>query len=264
MITTNPLLLIVFALVPSGILLLAFWRIIRSRSDRIQLVLTSVAICSLILVLLQLSENTKANLAATRGQLYATESSLARTESEDEDKLNLLSSIYVTIAPTYSKEKYKAALMGLIGGTDAALQANTATALYTQLYGYEAFRDDRDKKNAHARKVFLHLQDVFYHVHNAYDYWRNGILSEGEWKTWKGYIREIGPHPVLLAVILNGHRNRYFSQDFARFLQSELCPRDIPSDELDRDTTLRNSEFVRHFYEEMTREDWPNALPHYR
>jgi hypothetical protein len=244
MTTTNPLLLVAAALVLSAIPLLAFWRIIRSHSDRIQLVLASFTICSLILVLLQLTENTKANLAATRGQLYATESSLARTESEDEGKVSLLSSIYVTIAPTYSKEKYQAVLMGLIGGTDAALQANTANALYAQLYGYEAFRDDRDKKNAQARKVFLHLQDAFYHVHNAFDYWRNGILSEGEWKTWKGYIREIGPHPVLLAVIWNGHRNRYFSQDFARFLQSELCQRVIPPDELDRDTTLSKEDGV--------------------
>jgi len=221
-------------------------------------------ICSLIFLVLQLRENTKATVAATRGQLYTTESSLAGTEKEDEDNLSLLSSIYVAIAPTYSKEKYQSALMGLIGGTDAALGATTAKALYTQLYGYEAFRDDRDRKNAKARKIFLHLQDVFYHVHNAHDYWKNGILSESEWKTWKGYIREIGPHPVLLAVIWNGYQNRYFSRDYARFLQSELCPRVIPADEIDRDTTQRNSEFVRYFYEEMTREDWGNALPHYR
>ncbi len=187
------LLLLVVAAIMAGVFLWCWKRKFcighsLNLQDGIQITFLGVTALSLALIVLQVEKSAQSNLAATRGQLYVTESSLAEAESEkeDEDNRSLLSSIYVTLAPTYSKENYQSALMGLIGGPEATQKANSANALYTQLYGYEAFRDLATRKdNADARKVFLHIQDIFYHVHNAHDYWKNGILTEEEWKTWK-------------------------------------------------------------------------------
>jgi len=112
--------------------------------------------------------------------------------------------------------------------------------------------------------LFLYTQSNLYHVHSAFDYRNDGILTDPEWLTWKNLIREMNAHPVLLTVIWHGYRYRYFSRAFGRFLQQELCANSVPpSGDADSDAYKRGKEFIRVFYPEMLKDDWPNALPDY-
>ncbi len=70
-------------------------------------------------------------------------------------------------------------------------------------------------------------------------------------------------HPMLLTVIWQGYQNRYFSRRFARWLQTQLCPTEVPADVSHTEAFKRDREFARFFYPEMTRPDWPDALPDY-
>jgi hypothetical protein len=96
----------------------------------------------------------------------------------------------------------------------------------------------------------------------ALDYKRDDILGSPEWKTWKGLLREAHAHPVLIATIWQGYQNRYFSRNFARFLQAELL-RANPGDVVDQKTFDRDREFIRYYYPEMCEPHWADPLPDY-
>ena len=238
------------------------WRRIQSLGDKVQTLVMGLTAGSLVLVSGQLLENNKANIAATRGQLYQKEDALSRDEREDEDEI--MSITYLQVPARYQGMAYRDAILSLLDADSSVTSSESAAALVHALFDVDYFKDSEvRKKNKKARELFLHSQEVFYHIHNAHDYWQDGILSQSEWDTWKGQIREMGANPMLLAVIWQGWQYKYFSRKFGRFLQGELCSERAPENVIDREKYERDRNFIRKFYPEMMTTEWLEWLPDY-
>jgi len=233
-----------------------------SLADKLQLVGFIIAFISLWCVFFQLKENTKTNKVAIRGQLYQTEALTAADESGNDAQS--LQTIWARVPPQIAGEQFSSTLLQLATTNKTAIKAKTPAELFHSMYDATVFANRSScESTKNLRRLFLHAQTNLYHVHNAYDYKRDGILGNQEWYTWKGLIREMGAHPILLVAIWQGYQNRYFSRPFAKFLQNELCPESIPQDIADIESFKRDREFIRLFYPEMTKKDWPNLLPDY-
>jgi len=199
-----------------------------SFADKLQLVGVLVLITTLLLVYFQLRENTKTNRVSIRTQLYQTEANMAANEAGDSD--SALNTIWALVPHSIRREEYGTVLLQLVTNDKTALEARNAAELYHSMFDAAVFADEsRRAATRTLRRLFLHSQTSFYHIHNAFDYKRDGILSDSEWRTWNGLIREMNAHPMLLAVIWQGYQNRYFSRKYARFLQAELCSETIPT-----------------------------------
>ena len=233
-----------------------------SFAEKLQFFGFLVAFITLMCVYFQLKENTRTNRVAIRGQLYQTEAKAADDECGIDGRT--LQSIWARVPHQVGGEQFGRSLLQLITTNKDALNSKTASELFHNMFDARVFAN-RSSCNStkDIRRLFLHAQTNLYHVHNAFDYKRDGILGEQEWRTWKGLIREMGAHPVLLVAIWQGHKNRYFSRPFAKFLQEELCPDAIPQDIADRDSFKRDREFIQAFYPEMTKKHWPDVLPDY-
>jgi hypothetical protein len=245
-----------------GVIIPIVLKKIQNVADRVQIGLMFLMVASLIVVYGQLRENNKANVAATRGQLYQKEDSLSRDEREDKEEITTI--IYLHAPARYQGKAFRDAFLGLLGADDKVTTAESAAALVNALYDLDQFADPAVRqKNKKARELFLHTQEVFYHVHNAFDYKEDGILSANEWDTWKGQIREIGANPMMLAVIWQGWQYKYFSREFGRFIQGELCAEVLPPNVIDRELYERDRNFIRSFYPEMMQKEWLSWLPDY-
>lgn len=237
-------------------------RIETSFVDKLQLFGVTATIASLVFVYFQLRENTNTNRVAIRTQLYQTEWSMSADENADGGQA--LSTIWALVPPNIRREKYVATLLGLITEDQRSLQSKNAGELYHSMFDAATFADKtRRESTRDLRRLFLYVQTNFYHVHSAYDYRKDSILAQGEWLTWKGLLRETHVHPMLLTVIWHGYQNRYFSRGYARFLQQELCADTTPTDVVDAEEVKRDCDFVRYYYPEMMKHEWPDSLPDY-
>jgi hypothetical protein len=175
-----------------------------------------------------------------------------------------LSTVWALVPPQVSTEQVVPTLLPLVTSDPTALKSKSPAELYHSMFDVGVFADQsRSEATQGLRRLFLYTQDEFYLVQNIFDYKHDKIVSEGEWRVWKGTIREMHAHPMLLTVIWQGYQNRYFSRRFAQFLQAEICPDDIPTDLADVEVFKRDREFVRTFYPEMARKDWSEVLPEY-
>jgi hypothetical protein len=221
-----------------------------------------VAIIALPLVYYQLSEITKTNTVSIRGQLYQTELGPGADEARD-DQQNL-TTLWAQAPPNVTDHEFYATLIRLVTDDPTALKSKTAKELYHSMFDATVFADPQRRAATNAlRRLFLYTQNNVYHVHNAFDYRKGGILRDEEWITWKNLVCEMNAHPMLLTVIWHGYRYRYFSRDFGRFLQRELFANSAPCGNADSDAYKRGKEFIRVFYPEMLKDDWPNELPGY-
>ncbi|MGC1953562.1 MAG: hypothetical protein WA970_13550, partial [Gammaproteobacteria bacterium] len=144
------------------------------------------------------------------------------------------------------------------------VEARTARELYDSMFSVATLADqNRREATKDLRRLFLYIQTNLYHVHNAHDYWRDHILDDAEWITWKNLIRQMNAHPMLLTVIYEGYRNRYFSKKFGQFLKQELCDKVVPPHDPDPEGHKRGREFIGEFYPDMLADDWVNSLPDY-
>ena len=233
-----------------------------SFSDKIQLFSFMVGIAALIFVIYQLRENTRTNKVSIRGQLYQSESGMAADEASDEEQN--LTTIWTLVPPDVRDQEFAKTLVQLVSDNSEALEAKTAEELYYCMFDVKVFANkDRRKATNQLRRLFLFIQNNIYHMHNAHDAKRDGILSSSEWLTWKNLIREMNAHPMLITVIWQGHRNRYFSKAFGRFLQQELCADSIPSGDADPEAYNRGKEFIGFYYPEMLKKEWLDVLPDY-
>lgn len=234
-------------------------------SDRVQLAGLILTVIGLIVAIFtvsgltkQLRVNDHTNRVAIRGQLYQTENALLGEEGSDNKET--FATLWSEFPPEVQGRAYARSLLGLITADSAALTASSAEALHRAIYAPHALRDEaRRTQTAELRRLFLFVVSNLYHMHNAFDYSKDGILRPGEWATWKGIIGEMNAHPVLLAVIWHGYQNRYLSRDFGDFLQEEICGRAARS----RPTGVRNCEFARAYYPDMFEPGWSDALPNY-
>ena len=65
-----------------------------------------------------------------------------------------------------------------------------------------------------ASDMYAHCTLILDHMHNAFDYHQQGVLSRAEMLTWIGYIGDIGNHPIMLMTLDNWVREKYLSKDF--------------------------------------------------
>ena len=152
---------------------------------------------------------------------------------------------------------------------EAILNCKSASELASLTFDADILADNQENgrraKTAGLRVLWNSTQSYFYHVLEAHDHVKLGMLDKNEWETWNGIILEMGAHPLFLAVIAHGHRNRYFPRDFAKFVQAFVCPPDgkIPEGVWDKEIYRRNVEFVKAFYPAMLEEHWADSLPDY-
>jgi hypothetical protein len=232
-----------------------------NRGTAFGLVTTIVNIFMLLLVYSQLREISNTNKVSIRAQLYQTDMELAG----EDDKDLLLKSVWALTPGGIRGPKYADMRMQMLTNDRTALKAKNAAELYHSMYDIAVFTSPaRLAATEGLRRTFSYLQNTLYHVGNAFDATDEGILERGEWDTWKGALRETHNHPLLLAVIWHGVQNRYFSREFAGFLQKELyLSMTTTGDKEDRAGLERDQEFVAYFYPEMTGKDWGKGLPEY-
>jgi hypothetical protein len=221
-----------------------------------------LTIVSLGFVYFQLREINHTNKVTIRGQLYDRQIQMGADMTAPDAEI--LSAMWALVPSQLQPNEVARTFLSLATSDPTALKATNPAELYHSMFDLPVFADrSRSKGTQLLRRLFVYTQDNFYHVHNIFDYQRDGILSQAEWRTWKGTVREMHAHPMLLTVIWQGYENRYFSRQFARWLHTELCPNEIPPDVSDIEAFKRDREFARSFYPEMTRPDWPDALPDY-
>jgi hypothetical protein len=233
-----------------------------SLSDKLQLLSFIAGIVALFFVYLQLRENTHTNKFSIRGQLYQSEAGMAAEEAGDEKQH--LTTIWALVPPTVKDQEFATTLVKIVSDDSCAQNAKTAEELYISMFDATTFADPKRRESTNQlRRLFLYTQTNLYHVHNAHDYWKEGVIADPEWTTWKNIIREMNAHPMLITVIWQGHRNQYFSRSFGRFLQQELCADSIPPDHADPEVYKRGKEFIRFYYPNMLKKEWLAALPDY-
>jgi hypothetical protein len=227
----------------------------QSFGDLMQVVTTILIVASLWYVSEQVRENTTTNMVAMRGQLYATENALLAAVGADD-----LSALFAVVPPDVSGSHYARALLEMTTKDTRVREAATPEALYNALMGSDVLGDPAARERTRdGRAVFLYAQSNIYHMHNAFDYWRGGVLADAEWATWKGLIAEMNAHPVLLMTIWHGHKNRYFSRAFGEYLRAEICE----DERFGPAVRARTCEFARAFYPEMFSDSWLDRLPAY-
>lgn len=261
MITNYPVETSLFAIIITASVVLFWWKRSAKIEEAVQLGFLVLTAFSLLLITAQINKNSESNLAAIRAQLYGTEKELAQEEVDDDAKgANILFSTYAIVDFPIEPDAYATLRISASANTNAADIPIKSEALQKWLYGLDA---PVDARRADLRRACLHMQNIMYHMHNAFDYHKAKILSPNEWKTWKGNIAEMGPHPLLLASIWEGYKYDYFSRDFAQYLQDELfgVEKGASKEKIARQNF--NKRVIGICYPEMTNSSWPIKLPSY-
>ena len=233
-----------------------FWP--QSFSDIVQLVGLFLGLLSAPFLLFQLKANNETNQVAIRGQLYQTENGLMAQEASD--KQNTYATTWTYVPSSVTGQAYSRRLLGLISPDPSVLYATSPSALYHSVYDAAVLASaEKRVKTDQVRRLFVFIQSNVYHIHNAFDYYRGGVMNEAEWKTWKGLIEEMNAHPVLLTAIWHGYQHRYFSRKFGEFLRTTICERSA----FGTDYAERNCQFARGFYPDMFASAWTDGLPDY-
>ena len=218
----------------------------------------------LIFLVAQTSELQKASKATIRAQLYERENEFF--QQEDAETRLCKGTIWITLPAAVGGHEYLKDRLKPFQVAPAAIESiQSPQDLWNLMYGPDQLtpRLDAPAENCSLRRAYLYIASNLYHVHNAFDYWQDGILDAGEWRTWSGLISNIGPHPLLLVAIWDGYQNHYFSKCFAEFLQSQLCPHDAHEAAVDDPASARDRAFTRSFYAEMCSRNWAARLPEY-
>ena len=232
------------------------------RQNHLQILELIIITLSAVFIWIQLSHNSNQNNVSIRGQLYETEA-MYQNEGRDDDILN---SIWTYVPDTIRRKDFSKTLLLALTKNETIIESNSAIELFEFIWGSETLLDTNKRaETKNLRKIYLYTQSYLYHIHNAFDYWQDGILLEDEWKTWKGIMREMSAHPIFITTIYQGYKYNYFSKDFAQFVFDEICtltPKDLKFsvDSLDH---FRDREFIEMFYPEMIAPDWPKRLPSY-
>ncbi len=72
------------------------------------------------------------------------------------------------------------------------------------------------------RKAYILQSKTLDEIYAAYDNFKLNVIDETEMETWIGYLRAVGPHPMLLATIYHWEESHYMTLDFARFLRDRM------------------------------------------
>ena len=219
----------------------------------IKLVELLVLVAGVYFGLTGLSENTKSNLTASRGQLYAAEAIVSTREYDASS--SSLQSLYAHPAGAITDPKeYITMRLRAMSADEGVLQARNVSELYEAFGGLRAYTGQTAAPGTvELRRAFIHLTSVFGVMHSALDYHNEGVLSSGELTGWFGYVSDIGPHPLLLATMWSWHESRYMSREFAREVRQRLL-----------DDAPRHRQVIEYFYPQMLAPDFLEPLNDYR
>lgn len=240
----------------------------KTTSDIIQLITTYLGLLTLIILVDQLRENTKTNKLSIRDQLYTAEAAYME-EGKNIDELN---SIWIKVDDSIYGLDYSRNLLKILTSDSLIINSQNVRELYFWINGYKSFEDTITKKNSELlRQFFLYAQTLIFHIHNAFDYQKEGIISTQEWTTWKGLIRDVSAHPIILVVFYDAILHKYCSQSFAEFIKEELLinsPKETDYEnlldyEFASKTFKRDTSFIRLFYPDMFSKNWGAKLPKY-
>ncbi len=226
--------------------------------EKTELVGVFVAVATMIALIVQLQANNRTNQVAIRGQLYQTEFGMTAEERAADD--SVLNTLWVVVPSSVSAEEYSRTVLSTITTDSQILDSTIARDLFEATMGLSAFSPERTIETARVRRLYLYVQNYLYHVHNAHDYHADEVLKDGEWETWRGLIREMHAHPMLLATIWQGYQYKYFSRDFGIFLRQELCGR--PGEQVS-EGIARGCKVAQRLYPEMFAAEWLSSLPTY-
>lgn len=197
----------------------------------IEVVAILLAVVGFLLTIQSVNQNTQSMKSGIRAQLYEGD----RVLNEREFQNPWLNVAYLDKAE-WKKSPHQYARKRL-EGEFPSLVKNAEQVTLDLLDGIsagefpEGVAVEAPQETERLRKLTSHMEAWLYHLEAAYDYRNEGIIAEGEWKTWKGWLKQMGPHPVLLMVIRSGIENKYICREFASELYKTMVaemPENVP------------------------------------
>lgn len=186
---------------------------------QIGILLTTVAnvvllICALYVAINALTESSRMNKMSYTGQLYANEQKWIERCAAMPHGFSL----FAIPSEKADTKSYIKQLLSLVPHNKRT-EFSSVADFYTYIWAVDGF-NARGKKEL--RQLYDIAENILYHIHTAFDYCEGGLISKNEYESWAALINDVGPHPLLLASIYNGHERKYISQKFARELQIRI------------------------------------------
>lgn len=242
----------------------AAWSFLGIHNDSLQVLFAAIALILAVIGArygyVELKENTRSNLMNCRAQIYDNERAIYDREVA-ETKRGIGSIYFQPPASIVDVKEYAKLRLRPIApdSIDALMAAKNADDLGQIIAGLDSFptsSKDRSYRISpreldNLRKIYVHMDQILYHLHLAFDYVDELVMEENEWKTWRGMIDAIGPHPLLLICISDGLNSKYMSQSFARELRTALVEADT-----------RNIDVIRYYLPEFLEGNF-EQLPDY-
>lgn len=185
------------------------------------------------------------NRLAARVQLRHTEHIINEREFGDPD----CATFFVDVPDGTPPAEHCRILIMLLTKDPDIVNVTSARQLYDMIWNTAASVSKDPKEIHRLRKAYLHAELYLYHLHEAYDYREEEIISDEEWETWAGVTEKVVKHPLMLVALIVAHENGFLTRRFAKELVDRIqhSPSAAP--------------VVRYFYAEMLDPDWLKAFP---
>jgi len=181
-----------------------------------------------ILAIISLHNNTVSLRGNIRGQMYAEERQLSQREYAD--STGTLYSIYTDYSTKgvstvdYVQSRLKPLLYNDMEGTYT--QCATAEELQAALFGDATFTVNPATfaaKLSQLRRAAIHIEEYFSHLAAIYDSKEDGVITPGEWTTWKAWFKDVKTHPLLMLALYQALDNGYVTRRFAIEARDAMC-----------------------------------------
>ncbi len=152
---------------------------------------------------------------------------------ENDDSTGTISSIYTdspskgVLTVDYVESRLKPFVPDDTEGTYTGCA--TAEDLQTVLWGDATFTVNANVSAAklkELRQAATHVEEYFNHLAAIYDYQEDGIITPGEWQTWKVWFKDVQTHPLLMLALYRALDNGYVSRRFAIEARDAMCQGD--------------------------------------
>jgi len=207
----------------------------------------------------QLETNNTTNKVSYRGQLYEQEDSYNHWAIENDE----LNGLWMSLPDTLEAQNHVEFMLKALTADISINRSKNPKLFYNNLHNYKNFTNEKRRKGSEKlRRLYLYAQSYLYHVHNAYDYMVDSVLTPGEFDTWSGFIRQIGCNLIFLTAIWDGYEHDYMSRDYAVHIQKKLLDTAGVKGKALKEV-LYNRKVVAGFYPEILDTNWSKKLPAY-